>query len=48
MSICPVCEMVDRPDEIAIHLIDQHGWKTDKATVWLREEVEEEAFYADA
>lgn len=43
--ICPSCNRIDNEaDEIAIHLIDYHGWDTDKATVWLREQVEARDF----
>lgn len=47
-STCPDCPIHGLPDDIAIHLIDTHGWETDKATVWLREQVEERSFYANA
>lgn len=45
--MCPDCGLIDKHDDIAIHLMHFHLWETDKTTVWLREQVEEEAFYAD-
>jgi hypothetical protein len=48
MSICPLCfEMNEKPDEIAVHLVDYHEWETDEATVWLRKQVEEKSFYEE-
>lgn len=45
MAICPSCFLMEvNPDDIAIHLMDYHKWVVDKATVWLREQIEEEAF----
>jgi hypothetical protein len=42
---CPECILVSiAPDDTAIHLIDSHGWGTDKASAWLREKVEARAF----
>lgn len=41
---CPECGFIDVPDTVAIHLIDTHRWETDKATVWLREQAESDAF----
>ena len=43
MTRCPDCEWFDEPDAVALHLINFHDWDTDKATVWLREQVEEKA-----
>lgn len=43
---CPECfKLFDAPDEVAIHLVDKHHWAHDKAAVFLREAIEEEAFY---
>ena len=46
-TVCPSCWegfVAKNPDDVAIHLIDTHGWDTDKATIWLRNEVEPKAF----
>lgn len=36
------------PDDVAIHLLDSHGWDYEKARLWLRDKVEEKAFAQEA
>lgn len=46
---CPQCSISRKQaDAVAIHLIDKHGWHTEKARVWLRDEVEPKDFYKAA
>lgn len=32
-------------DDMAIHLIKAHGWDDEEARLWLKKQIEEEAFY---
>lgn len=48
MTLCAVCyEKFGVPDDAAIHLVDTHQWDTERARLWLRDQVEEKAFYAE-
>jgi hypothetical protein len=45
-SICPVCfQAFDKPDDTAIHLVDVHVWDAEHGRLWLRDKIEEVAFY---
>jgi len=47
-AICPEClYMQVDPSDIAIHLVDAHEWGIDKATAWLREQVESKSFNSE-
>lgn len=41
---CPVVST--EPDDIAIHLLERHGWDYERARLWLRDTVEEDSVYA--
>jgi hypothetical protein len=42
---CFECDQwFDRPDDLAIHLIDEHCWDSERARLWLRDTIEEQAF----
>lgn len=41
MSTCPICQMSrESPDDIAIHLLDNHGVVYELVKLWLRDQVE--------
>lgn len=40
-SVCPECfDMKREADDLAVHLISEHGYNSERATAWLRGEVE--------
>ena len=41
---CPVVST--ESDDIAVHVIDRHGWDYEEARIWLKRQVEAEAFDA--
>lgn len=46
---CPECakrfdKPLDEADDVAIHLLDAHGWDYEHARIWLRDRVEEKLF----
>ena len=44
--VCPVCFFMDKAaDQVAIHLLKEHQWEYEKARLWLRDKIEEGAFY---
>lgn len=46
---CSICgDVFDKADDVAIHLVDDHGWDTERARLWLRDQIEEQAFYEEA
>lgn len=43
---CPDCLLkFAKPDDAAIHLVDEHHWDFEMARVWLKMRVEERAFH---
>lgn len=49
-TICPECgwgfmTTSKKPDDVACHLVDNHQWDDGKALAWLRDKIEEAAFY---
>jgi hypothetical protein len=48
-TACPMCALSYKtPDNIAIHLVDVHRWDDVEARLWLRDKIEECAFYEEA
>jgi hypothetical protein len=33
---CPICRLVSDEVEIAVHLLQEHGWPYQKAMDWIR------------
>lgn len=40
MSKCPDCNLEAKSDDVAIHMVDDHGWDYETARLWLREQIE--------
>lgn len=38
---CPVTAQKNAADDLAVHLMERHGWVYDEATAWLRGVVED-------
>lgn len=40
MPKCPDCNLEAKPDDVAIHMVDNHGWDYETARLWLRDQIE--------